>query len=109
MNGFIKMKQVRKINHLLVDCNCCGIGRYDLRDQDIIWRDFVISRDEETGVSSLSFTEATEDDNGDYICKIITDLGSDESTFTLQVVEPGNCVYLTICMYGYACVCVYLL
>ena len=76
-------------------------------DQDIIWRDFVIDTDEETGVNSLSFTEATEDDNGDYICVITTELGSDESTFTLQVVEPGNCVYLTICMYGY--VCVYLL
>ena len=95
MNGFIKMKQVRRINHLLVDCNCCGIGRYDL--MDIIRREFVTGIDEETGVSYLSFSEATYDDEGTYICKITTELGAAESAFTLVVNEPGNCVCL-VCM-----------
>ena len=95
MNGFIKMKQVRRINHLLVDCNCCGVGRYDLRV--IMGREVMIIIDEETGISTLSFTEATDDDEGMYICKITAELGSLESTFTLVVNEPGNCVCL-VCM-----------
>ena len=95
MNGFIKMKQVRRINHLLVDCKCYGVGRYDLRV--IMRREFMIIIDEETGISTLSFTEATDDDEGMYICKITAELGSLESTFTLVVNEPGNCVCL-VCM-----------
>ena len=96
MNGFIKMKWVRRINHLLVDCNCCGIGRYDL--MDIMRREFVTSIDEETGVSYLSFSGATDNDEGTYICKIATELGTAESTFTLVVNDqPGNCVCL-VCM-----------
>ena len=82
-----------RVNHLLIDCNCCGVGRYDL--MDIMGREFSIV--EENGVSTLSFTEATVDDEGMYICKITAELGTAESTFTLQVVEPGNCVCLTIC------------
>ena len=80
---------------LLVDCNCCGIGRYDL--MDIMRREFVTGIDEETGVSYLSFSEATEDDEGTYICKITTELGTAESNFTLVVNEPGNCECL-VCM-----------
>ena len=53
-------------------------------------REFVIALDEETGVNSLSFTEATMDDEGEYICKITTELGTAESTFTLTVTEPGS-------------------
>ena len=64
---------------------------------DIMGREFTISLDEETGVSSLSFTEATEDDKGTYICRITAELGTAESTFTLVVNEPGNCVCL-VCM-----------
>ena len=79
-------------NHLLVDCNCCDVGRYDL--MDIMGREFTINLDEETVASSLSFTEATEDDEGTYICKITSELGTAESTFTLVVNEPGNCVCL---------------
>ena len=103
MNGFMKMKQVRRINHLLVDCNCCGIGRYDL--MDIMRREFTISLDEWTGVSSLSFDEATDDDEGTYICKITTELGTAESNFTLVVNDrPGNCAYLSL---HYVCVHMY--
>ena len=96
MNGFIKMKQVRRINHLLVDCNCCDVGRYDL--MYIIRREFVTGIDEETGVSYLAFSGATDNDEGTYICKITTELGAVESTFTLVVNDqPGNCVCL-VCM-----------
>ena len=96
VNGFIKMKQVRRINHLLVDCNCYGTGRYDLID--IMRREFVTGIDEETRVGYLSFSGATADDEGTYICKITTELGSLESTFTLVVNDqPGNCVCL-VCM-----------
>ena len=64
---------------------------------DIIRREFTISLDEETGASSLSFTEATEDDEGTYICKITAELGTAESTFTLvDNDQPGNCVYLSL-------------
>ena len=91
MNGFMKMKEVRRINHLLVHCNCCGVGRYNLTD--IMGREFVTSVDEETGVSSLSFSEATEDDEGTYICRITTELGSAESFYVLVVNEQGNCAY----------------
>ena len=86
MNGFIKMIRVRRINHVLVHCNCCGVGRYDLID--IMRREFVIEFDEEIGESSLFLTDTKVDDEGDYICKITTELGSAESTFTL-LVEPG--------------------
>ena len=64
---------------------------------DIMRREFTISLDEETGVSSLSFTEATDDDEGTYICKITTELGTAESNFTLVVNDqPGNCAYLSL-------------
>ena len=95
MNGFIKMKQVRRINHLLVDCNYCGVGRYDL--MDITRRQIVTGIDEETDISYLSFSEATDEDEGTYICKITTELGTAESNFILVVNEPGNCVCL-VCM-----------
>ena len=85
---FYQNETGEKNNHLLVDCNCCGIGRYDL--MDIMRREFVTSIDGETGVNSLSFNEATNDDEGTYICKITTELGTAESTFTLVVNEPGN-------------------
>ena len=45
---------------------------------------------DDEGVASLSFPEATEDDEGDYICKITTELGTAKSTFTLTVTEPGS-------------------
>ena len=64
---------------------------------DIMGREFVIGIDEETGVSYLSFSGATDNDEGTYICKITTELGSLESTFTLVVNEPGNRVCL-VCM-----------
>ena len=95
----MKMKQVRRINDLLVDCNCCVVGRYDLTD--IVGREFVIELDEETGVNSLSLTGATLDDEGGYVCKIATELGTAESTFTL-VVGPGN----SICLVCISTVCV---
>ena len=53
--------------------------------------------DEETGVTYLSFSKATEDDEGNYICRITTEIGTAESAFTL-VIEPGNCVCI-VCMY----------
>ena len=90
---------VKSNSLILVDCNCCGIARYDL--MDITGREFVTGIDAETGVSSLSFSGATVDNEGTYICKITTELGTAESTYTLEVNEPGNCAYLAIFMYGY--------
>ena len=92
---FYQNETGEKNNHLLVDCNCYGIGIYYL--MDIMRREFVTSIDEETGVSYLSFSEATYDDEGTYICKITTELGSLESNFTLVVNEPGNRACL-VCM-----------
>ena len=57
---------------------------------DIMRGGFMTSVDEETDVSSLSFIEATEDDEGTYICRITTELGTAESTFALTVDEPGR-------------------
>ena len=42
---------------------------------NIMGRTFTMNVDDE-GVASLSFPEATEDDEGDYICKITTELGT---------------------------------
>ena len=53
-------------------------------------RPFTADVDAETGIGFLSFTEATEDDEGTYICKIKTEIGTAESTFALVVNEPGN-------------------
>ena len=64
---------------------------------DIMIREFVTGIDEESGVSYFSFSGATYDDEGTYICKITTELGTAESTFTLEVNEPGNYVCL-VCM-----------
>ena len=52
--------------------------------------------EKKTGVSYLSFSGATNDDEGTYICRITAELGTVESTFTL-VVEPGKYVCL-VCM-----------
>ena len=60
-------------------------------------RNFITSVDdvdEETKIGSLAFSGATEDDEGTYICSITNELGTAESTFTLIVNEPGNCVHL---------------
>ena len=74
---------------MLVNYNCCGIGRFDIADF-FMERMFTVAVDEETGIGFLSFTEATEDDEGTYICKIKTEIGTAESTFALVVNEPGN-------------------
>ena len=84
--------ELLKLNYLQVDYNCCGVGRYDL--MDIMGREFEIGIEEETGIGYLSFTSATEHDEGTYICKITTEIGTAESTFILIVNEPGNCVHL---------------
>ena len=57
-----------------------------------------------TGVHYLEIIEATDEDEGTYICKITTEIGTAESTFTLIVNEPGNYVYLVCIMYVYMCV-----
>ena len=85
--------ELLKLNYLQVDYNCCGVGRYDLIDV-LMERAFEIGIEEETGISYLSFTRAIEQDEGTYICKITTKIGTAESTFTLIVNEPGNCVHL---------------
>ena len=66
----------------------------------------VMGVEEDTGVHYIEIIEATEDDEGTYICTIATELGIAESTFTL-VVESGNCVYLhksVLCSYVFLCV-----
>ena len=98
-----------RINHLLVDCNCCGIGRFNIMDF-FMEREYEIGVEEETGINYLSFAGATADNEGTYICKITTQLGTAESTFTLVVVnEPGKtCVVIMyipsecMCILAYA-------
>ena len=81
--------ELLRIHYVLVDYNCCGVGRYDLMDF-FVDREFVTGVDEETKIGFLRFSEAMEEDAGTYICKITTELGTAESTFTLAVNEPGN-------------------
>ena len=57
-------------------------------------REFQIGVEEGTKIGFLAFSGATEDDEGTYICKITTEIGTAESTFILVVNEPGNCVHL---------------
>lgn len=76
-----------RINHFLIDYNCCGVGTFELMDF-FMEREFMTG--EEEGFAFLSFSEATEEDEGTYICKVTTKLGSAESTFALVVNEPGN-------------------
>ena len=89
--------ELLRINHLLVDCNCRVVERFNI----ILYfmeREYEIDIEEETGINYLSFAGATEDDEGTYICKITTQLGTAESTFTLIVVdEPGKtCVVYNV-------------
>ena len=46
----------------------------------------------DTGVHYIDIIKATDDNEGTYICKITTEIGIAESTFTLVVTEPGNSI-----------------
>ena len=62
-------------------------------------REYVVGIDIETATAYLSFTGVTENDEGTYICKITTQLGAAESTFTLVVNPPSMyllCTYINI-------------
>ena len=66
----------------------------------------VMGVEADTGAHYIEIIEATDNDEGTYICNIITELGTAESTFTL-VVESGNCIHLSlyyVCVYTYVCV-----
>ena len=58
----------------------------------------------DTGVHYFEIFKATDEDEGTYICKITTEIGTAENTFTLIFNEPGNCVYLVCIMYVHMCV-----
>ena len=81
--------ELLRIYNFLVDCDCCGIGRFTLMDF-FMDRPFEVGVQEDTNIGFLQFMEATEEDAGTYVCKITTELGTAESTFTLVVNEPGN-------------------
>ena len=40
----------------------------------------------------IEIIKATDDNEGTYICKITTEIGIAESTFTLVITEPGNSI-----------------
>ena len=93
---------------MLIDCNCCGVGRFNIM-VFFMEREFEIGVEEETGVNYLSFAGATEDDEGTYICIIKTQLGTAESNFTLVVVnKPGKtCVVIMYIPSEYMCILAY--
>ena len=84
--------ELLKIYHFWLT-NWCGVGRFDLMDF-FMEREFMTGVVEDTNIGFLSISKAMEEDAGTYICKITTEIGTAESTFTLVVNEPGNCVNL---------------
>ena len=100
--------ELLRINHLLVDCNCCVVERFNIMVY-FMDREYEIDVEEETGINYLSFAGATEYDEGTYICKITTQLGTAESTFTLVVVnKPGKiCVVIMYIPNAYMCILAY--
>ena len=79
-------------NYLIINySNCYGTG---IRIDPVDGEHILMRVEAYTGVHYLEIIEATGEDEGAYICKITTEIGTAESTFTLIVNEPGNCVHL---------------
>ena len=97
--------ELLRINHLLVDCNCCVLERFNIMVY-FMEREYEIDIEEETGINYLSFAGATEDDEGTYICKITTQLGTAESTFTLVVVNKPGKICVVIIYIPSECICI---
>ena len=96
------MTQVSSWDYLIINySNCYGAG---IRIDPVDGEHILMGVEADTGVHYLEIIEATDEDEGTYICKITTEIGTAESTFTL-VVEPGNCVYLVCIMYLWTYVC----
>ena len=94
---------------MLFDCNCYGVG---IRVNPVDGERILIGVTD-TGVNYLEIIEATDDDEGNYICVVTTKLGMAETTFALVVNDPGSyvhcarvLVHVHVCLSVRMCVCV---